>query len=820
VGGGLALLAKSQLRDAARHPVGAAATLVGVALAVLAVTAVHLVSESVRARLVGAGEGANWHTHVATRPNLSEEDYFDLRRRWRRGELRGVKALYPVVDGYVRIDGRARRLIGFDPLAGLRGVGADPVFGGVASSSRFLLGDALAVAPPDAQAIRAAGGRVANVPVALHEVEDVGVVLADLPTAQRLVGREGELDAVWLQVENPRSRLLDWADGLLPGIAAALPEAGNPVIDSFRVTSLSRWNPARRFADATAFNLGMLALLSLLMAVFLAVQSSRANTARRRLEHERLRAAGVAGAELRTLAVAEGLLVGTLGAVAGLAAGAWLADALVAAGDLPAADVDAWVQGKALFCATVAGVSAAGEGGRRASAPTRLNWCVSGSRKFPGKARSRADVPGAGSKFRIPRRGVAGLAAVLALAGCLAHASLPSAFAALLLICLLHVACAVPALGAATRRTAGFAKSLTMRANLRGVDAAARTGEGGDIRLALAALSIAAAVAVGMGLMVESLRRDFHAMLDQVLWEGVYLRAEAGGAAPDVEAIRALPGVRDARRYGEAPGQLAQGPATVRLAHLDAAEGARYGFSAGAPAGALLSETAARAYGLGVGDVARLNVADRRLRVPVAHVYRDYRPARPTLILPMAFQSRLPVDAVAWDQVVVLTEPGAAATIAAALRQRHPAADVRDHAEIRAAAAAAFDRSFAVSNGLTAVAVGVAVVGLYAALTALQANREREFRLLAAVGLARMEIWRLALARAFVLGVVAAAAAAPLGVAIAWLLCAFVNPLAFGWTINLRVAAGAFGFPLLLCLAGALLAGAVPTYRSAFRGVA
>ena len=252
MGGGLALLAKSQLRDAARHPVGAAATLVGVALAVLAVTAVHLVSESVRAGLVGAGEGANWHTHVATRPSLSEEDYFDLRRRWRRGELRGVEALYPIIDGYVRIDGRARRLIGFDPLAGLRGVSADPAFGGAASSSRFLLGDALAVAPPDAQAIRAAGGRVANVPVALHEVDDVGVVLADLPTAQRLVGREGELDAVWLQVENPRSRLLDWADGLLPGIAAALPEAGNPVIDGFRVTSLSRWNPARRFADATS----------------------------------------------------------------------------------------------------------------------------------------------------------------------------------------------------------------------------------------------------------------------------------------------------------------------------------------------------------------------------------------------------------------------------------------------------------------------------------------------------------------------------------------------------------------------------------------
>ena len=47
-----------------------------------------------------------------------------------------------------------------------------------------------------------------------------------------------------------------------------------------------------------------------------------------------------------------------------------------------------------------------------ASAPSRLNWCVSGSRKFPGKARSRADVPGrtssgrnAAGGFRLPPDG-------------------------------------------------------------------------------------------------------------------------------------------------------------------------------------------------------------------------------------------------------------------------------------------------------------------------------------------------------------------------------------------------------------------------------
>ena len=788
-------MAKSQLRYSARHPVGSLATLVGVALAVLAVTAVHLVSESVRDGLAATGGGVNWHTHVATRPNLVEDDYFALRRRWRRGELPGVAAVFPVVDGYVRVGGRTQRLLGFDPLAGLQGVGDSAGLGVPGSSSRFLLEDVLAVEPHDAAAVYAAGGQVANMPVALEEVEGVGVLLGDLPTAQRLLRREGELDAVWLRVENASSRLVDWTDGLLPGIAAALPAAGNPMIDGFRVTSLAQDNPTRRFADAIAFNLGMLALLSLLMALFLAVQSSRTNSARRQLEHERLRAAGVSRAELAGVAVAEGLLIGGLGSGLGLAAGAAIAEALATAGELRPASLDAWVVGKALIC----GVAAA------ALAPL---W----TSRRGGVSRRRS---------RKWTRRVLGLATALALAGCLAHVSLWSAFVALLLICLLHVAYAVPALAGIMGALARFAKSLTLRANLRSL-AAPGSHEGlapgvENPRLALAALSIAAAVAIGMGLMVESLRRDFDAMLEQVLWEGVYLRDETGGAARDLAAIRGMPGVSAARRYGEAPARLVHGPVTVRLADLDAAEAARYGYRGETPAGALLNEAASRAYDLGAGDMAQLALAGQRLDVPVAHVFRDYRAASPTLILPLAWQNRLPAGAVAWEQVVVLTESGTASAVAATLRERYPAAEVRDHADIRAAASAAFDRSFVVSNALTAVAVGVAVVGLYAALTALQANRRREFRLLAAVGHTRMEIWRLALTHTFALGALAAVAAAPLGVLIAWVLCALVNPLAFGWSINLRPVAGAFWWPLLLCLAGALLAGVLPSYRSAFR---
>ena len=774
------ILARGQARFIARHPLGAAATVVGIALAVVAVVATHLGSASVRAEIAGAGFFA--HTHVATRADLRERDYFALRRRWRGGELPGVEALHPVVDAHLTVGGRTRRLLGIDPIAGLNTI-VPPTADALDAGQGLLMRDLVLASPEDAAAIRSNGGWLAGVRVAVSEVEGLDVLLADIPTAQRLVGDPGRLDAVWLRADSPTARALDWAERVLPGIRAALPDAGDPAVAGFRVASVARWDPARRFRDASAFNLAMLALLSLLMAGFLAVQASRANHAARRRERVQLRALGVTGGELRVLAVAEGSLAGLLGAGLGLALGVFAADALAAHRAVAAAEVDVWVVTKALLCALAAALAPA----------------VAMERE-PSRRGRRA-------------RRVAAILAALALPACLAQAGLAVAFLALLLIALLHVAVVVPALSAAAGKLAGCANTITARANLRATPAAV-AGGGADARLALGALSVAAAVAIGMGLMVESLRRDFHAMLDQSLWDGVFAHT-SGDDAVDAAWARTLPGVVDARRYGEVSAHLPQGPVTVRLAVLDPAELQRYGH-AGSP-GALINEAGARFLGLAVGDIARVAAAGARFDAPIAHIFRDFRADRPTLVLPMARAARFPAGAVAWNALAVHTEAGAAAGVAAALRQRHPNADIRDQSALRAAAEVVFDRAFTVTRGLTAVALAVAVVGLHVALAALQSTREAEFRLLAAVGLTRLEIWRLALARTAILGGVAALAAVPLGVAIAWLLCARVNPQAFGWSVHLHWDAAALAAPVLLCVAAAVLAGAAPSYRAAFR---
>ena len=782
-------LVKSQLRFARRHPIGALASLTGVALAVMAVVTVHMVSQSIRGVLDGTPISAISHSHVLTAPTLTEENYFELRARWRRGDLPDVQAMAPVIDDFIDFGDQPYRIVGFDPLAGAAAY-AGPAAYLSATDARtgadaFLTDDVLIAGPGTADAIRVAG-----VPATVLDARRAGttatlgpeVLVADLPTAQRLLDREGQLDAVWLRVATARSRLLVALDGLLPGITAALPRYADPAIDGYRVVAVRRWNPASRFADALAFTLGALSLLSMLMAALVAAQASFSNAARRRLEHERLMAIGVSRRFLNWLGIAEGLVLGMVGTVVGIGLGFAISDWLLdtAFGADNTVQLDAWIIAKAAVC---------------------------------GLAIS---ATGAAFAHREPRdlgrsRHVAGLVGIALAAYGLVNPSLLSAFGGLVGLCAAQMAFGVPLAGSAAAKLAAMARSIGARGNLRA--AAARVGE---LRLALGALSVAVATAVGMGLMVESLRQDFTTMLDQRLWPGITVSVERALTAEDEDWVRTRSGVQAVRRYGDLDFRLARGPARLSLAELDRPESARYEFNGVLTELAMVNEVGARLYDLAVGDTVTVIGRGTTLDVEIGHVFRDFGAPTPRVILPMAFESSLPVDAIRWRRFAVLADAAALPRLTAALAERFGAANVRNQSDIRDIAMDVFDRTFVVSRSLTSVALAVAVIGLYAALTALQASREREFKLLSAIGYSRGGIWRLAVAQTSILGAIAAVSALPLGIAVAWTLCQIIQPLAFGWSINLNLHLKSIAVPVLLGIAGAAAAGAVPAYRSSF----
>lgn len=778
-------LIKSHGRFLRRHPVGALATLVGITLAVMAVATVHLVSQSIRGALDALPGRSFAHTHVLTAPTLTEQDYFRLRQRWRQGEFPTVAAMAPAIDDFMDIDGQPTRLIGFDPLAGLAPATTTLEQPSDRPDATFLTQDTVIATAAAAEAIRRGGLAVDVVETATQLGAGSGpaTVLADLPTAQRLLGREGQIDAVWLRVHGVRAGLLDTLDAILPGITAALPRYADPVIDDHRVIAARRWNPVSRFADAMAFNLGALAMLSLLMAALVAAQASYSNVARRRLEQDRLVAIGVSRRALRALSLGEGLLLGAAGTATGLALGSVVSERLLATAFDAAVTTSTgpWLVAKAVACGVVAAIVG------------------------PFLA-SRA--PGAGDRTR---HALGGLGIVIAVVG-IAHGSLLSAFAALTGLCAVQMAYTVPLFGSAASRLAALARAIGARANLRA--AAVRVGE---LRLALGALSVAVATAIGMGLMVESLRHDFTAMLEERLWPGVYVNADSPVSAADMDWIAAQPGVRALRRYADVDARLLRGPATVSLATLTADETLRYGFSGPLTARGMVNEVGARLLGLSVGDTVTVVAGGAHFDVEIGHVFRDFGAPTARVILPTShYEPRLPTEAVRWQRLAVLADDDALDGLTASLAERFGTANVRNQATIRAVALDVFDRTFVVSRSLTSVALAVAVLGLYAALTALQASREREFQLLGAIGYGRAENWRLAMTQSSILGTVAAVGAVPLGFVIAWLLCNVIQPLAFGWSIDLRVDFPAITVPVVLGIGGAAAAGVVPAYRSSF----
>ena len=831
------LLIKGQLRYLARTPGATLASVIATALGTMSVVAVHLLSEDIKAGLdVQGALPIPGYTHVVRGTDLTWDAYFDARDRWRQGHAPRVEAMMPLIAGQALVDGRTLRVLGVDMLAdGYPGApgpfNEDPSAG---DSSRMLLGDgivagrSLGLAAGD---IVRAGGIVVEVVAVAANAEDT--VFADIPTALGILGRTGP-SAILIRARGGEPAIERW----FPGSTAAF-DIGTAIElgQGLTARALDETEPARRFALAILFNLGALGVLALFVAAFLIYQASYSNIARRRRERERLVAIGVGSGTLGLLFVAEGALIGLAGGLIGTLLGTALAVFLTSMDSFALSTIAA---AKGVLGGVGAGVIGAFAATRQATAQGRTGG---------------------------PRWIVAGFAAALFAVSAMSD-TLAAAFGLIFALCMAQFALLMPGIAAALRRVLEGRMgrvNLLVRANFRRFAALL-----GEVDIAASALSIAIAAAIGMGVQVENFRADFYKMLDQRLWRALYIESER---QVDTQWLRRLPGVTDVRSYGRTEALLNGRPITVTLA--DALESRRYGYDGalawnkriggasatgggcsmvdererarslqpgsargypsqedsgargypsqekteaeGAGCGALegnvmLSESGAVAHGLAVGDSIEIEGPRGVRRVGVAHVFSDYGAPSPRVIGTFGNLESI-FDGIAVDRTSVLTTGADTGALKRAIAQRYPNAHVRDQTQLRELAQAAFDRTFEVAENLTVIALVVAVAGLYNALSALVLRARDIHRLLYAAGVSRWSIAGLAVQQNLLIGAVAAAAAVPLGLAIAYVLCAEVNPRAFGWSISFGIDVRALVTPILLGIAAALLAGMVPIWR-------
>jgi len=808
------LLWRSQLRFVLHAPWSALSSLLGIALGVASVIAVHQIGVAIEAS-VAAGRPPHLGglTHVLERPGLQAVDYFALRDRWRAAESAGatqVRRLVPVLEA---------------PLPPLRH-GADAV-----PAARLFASDWLQASPTAARtslqpgevlegaaviADRSLGLDVGDrlTPAATQEpvltvagVVDSGlggVLFMDLSTAHRLLELPADaLSYIGVTLADPWARWRRLLDGLLPGFSAGLPDAGDvdalsrgllDEADRWRLLSVRSQQPSLAFSRSVLFNLGALGTLALVVSWFLVHQVAVIWLRRQQPVYDRLEMLGVARRRLLAQFVVLLAAVGALATVLGVVLGLPLADALLALTAAGAADGGSAATVPApgplaLLKAVASGVGVAMVGALMAVLASR-------------RPSSRILSP-----LRLLL--LAALLLVVLTGSAWSGSGLLGGFLAVLALCFLVTLCVRPLLDLLRERLARIRGPLLWRLSCRQL-----LWQPADLAVALGALALAVAASLGVGLMVASFRIDFARMLDERLAADVYLRGPparvaAAARSPGVQALTVV-------LAGSSRVRVAGLPAVLDVFDAPAADGrrqeaARFGLAEPlAGREVLINERLARALGVAAGDT--LTLGDTTLQV--RGLFPGYGDSEPRLRLPSTLAETLGLP-VAFDRLS-LTGAGSRA-LADTLVRRHPDLTLVPQGEVRERALAVFDATFAITRALTVLALLVALVGLANALTAQKLGHGPALALLESLGVTVAERRRLSLYRSLVVGGLATGLALPLGLAMAWLLCTVINPRAFGWSVDLHLDAAALGGPLLLGWLVAALAGLAPLPRERLR---
>ena len=738
---------------------------------------------------------------------------FDEMLYARVARMAQVAVASPVLEAEAKLPGRKEplHLLGVDAF---RAAQVQPALIGSAPADLLdlLRPDAIFLSPAAADSLSLKPGDRLAVQVGLTQQslrvaglmrasgrERLGVM--DIAAAQLLLGRSGSISRLDLRLR-PGADM----DAVQADLQAQLPPGlivERSHRDLQRNANLSR---------AYRVNLNVLALVALFTGGFLVFSAQALSVVRRRAQLALLRVFGVTRGGIARMLLAEGALIGAAGAVLGLVAGYLMAAAVLArfgadlgAGEFrglhPDLHADPWAS--ALFFALGVAVALAGS----------LSAALEAARAAPAQALKAGDEQTAFARLRPAWPGVA-----LLLAGALCTAAGPVGGIPLfgyiaIALMLLGTLALMPRLA-----TTVFAVLPLPRAAGARLALAQLQGAPGQAAVSLAAIVASFSLMVAMGIMVASFRVSLSQWLDQVLPAELYMRTGMGGdtgflSPEDQERIAALPGVRRAEFLRIE--QLLLAPDKPRVALLarsfggdDPGQrlplvGAAFAPRAGDPPPLWASEAMVDLYGYRVGQVVQLPLAGQLRRFTVAGIWRDYARQHGSVIIARELYMAYTGDRKANDVALYLAPGASPASVMRAIRASIPGAANVEYgapAEIRARSLKVFDRTFAVTYALEAVAVIIGLFGLSSNFGALVLARSREFGMLRHVGMTRRQIGAMLAAEGALVSALGLALGLALGWVISLVLIRVVNRQSFHWSMELHPP-----WALLALLAAALL---------------
>jgi putative ABC transport system permease protein len=696
--------------------------------------------------------------------------------------------LRPRIEDFAVLNGRTVPLLGLDVLSeeataqGSEAQGerqneqkVDTIWVGEGFGLR--VGDRARLLIQDQEADYSVGG--------LLQGQSNEAIVMDLAMATEALRRDGGLDRILVKAASEHEGALRAA--LPPGVMLA--RYGSKTEENRRMLAAFRWN------------LRVLSYVALIVGAFLIYNTISVSVVRRRNEIGVLRALGATRGAVLSAFVGEAACFGVIGGLLGVALGRLMADAAV--------------QGIAITVESLYVSSRPGEIALTwpiALAGVLIACIVSLLSAFsPAWEASRIAPVEAMSRGRVEHEVRRSVVRYLAMsAACAVVAFVASQQAPVNGKPLFGYAAAIALIG-----TSAFAIPLLVHlvraGRIFGAEAmlASRSLIGSLRRTSVlvGALSTAIAMTTAVGIMVGSFRQTVLLWMDGRLQADLYLQpagpvnadrhptidpalADALRRVPEVDAVDSFRGYEIA--FNGLPATFAGVEACVAGDH------GQHAFLSGTPSRqvfrevstgenvVIVSEPFANKHNVSRGDTITVPLGPRLVPFRVLEVYFDYASERGYILTDRRTMLKYLPDP-APSNLALYLKPGVdleegRRAIQGAIGDRRIL--VLSNRYLREQGIRIFDRTFAITYALEAVAIFVAIMGVAGALLALVIDRRREFGLLRFLGASTGQVWRLVLFEAGLLGLLATVAGLALGYLLSLLLVYVINKQSFGWTIQ------------------------------------
>ncbi|MSR14939.1 MAG: FtsX-like permease family protein [Gammaproteobacteria bacterium] len=827
------LLWLSNFNHLRRHPWQFGLALIGVALGVAIVVAVQVTQHSAKLGFRRAQEAL---TGIATHRIEAATGVLDERVYARLCLSFPNLAMTPVLEADVKLAakrGEWAKLVGLDPLTVL--TRSSTALSNAAAAQSELLTTSLGLV--NARTFRLLGQPATatvilvqaehefvlalQTPAAASPLNDPaldGVILVDIATAQELLRRPGEISHIELYV--PKQ-----AAGLLARLKNTLPA-------TLHLRDIKQELAAQEMlTKALDTNLAAMSFLGILLGMFLVYNTESFLVVQRNVLYGRLRTLGVTASELMWGVLIEALLIGALASVVGVCAGVLLADALL--------DLVIYTRRDFYYAVTTHELSldamtlgACAVGGVVTTILAALCPALDAANAPLGRA---PDPDHAIKSSWLSKRVLTFSFILIAVLVYMAPISTLWRSFAWLFLALVLASRLIPFALRLIRP--GLARALRARSvwpERLGIATSLRADR--RIETATTALCLAAAVSLGMQLMTGSFRQNVETWLLRLLRADFYLSIRDAPVAagpqlktvalqlaqhPAVSAISTVSRLRvivDRRRTSLAVYSL---PPRARPG---------YEFLAGDPRQiwrqwetddtVIVTEPYARHLKRQLGDQLTIESPTGRRRFKITGIYRDYSSEHGIVAMSRAtFQRHW--AAINVEGVGVYAHNSrdlrAIRRTLDTIRGNTRDLDIRANVELRQRALQVFDRTFQITKLLALATLLVSFVGIIGSLLAQQIERARDYGVLRALGISRIELARVIVAQTFLIGIVAALLAMPIGIGIANYLVRVVNVEAFGWTMPLVVPLSTLAYASCGVLFAATAAAILPVFHATIR---